>query len=134
GSIGTRETISLSLEPTEMKIPVNLGCLLHSITQCIMRFARKPALAAAALAAVVAVSLYSISSATQMLDVAELKVARVGHSATELADGRLLIIGGQNESGMVSDSEAFSPESKTFSITAKLLQARTEHTATLLSD
>src|SRR5438034_1124757 len=65
-------------------------------------------------------SLFSISSATQILDVANLKVARVGHTATELADGRVLVAGGQNETGMVSDSEIFDAESKTFSLAAKL--------------
>src|SRR5439155_3491321 len=73
-------------------------------------------------------------SATQSLHVAEMKVARLGHTATELPDGRMLIVGGQNETGTVSDSEIFDPVSRTFSLASKSLDGRTEHTATLLAD
>ena len=93
----------------------------------------KPALFAA-LAVITAVSLYSISSATQILEIANLKVARLGHTATEMANGRVLIVGGQNETGVVSDSEIFDAEAKTFSLAARLREGRTDHTATLLSD
>src|SRR6266516_3306840 len=95
--------------------------LTHGIT----RFSGKPALVAA-LATMVAVSLYSISSPMQIPDVANLKVARLGHTATELGDGRVLIVGGQNETGEVSDSEIFDPEAKAFSLAARLRQARAE--------
>src|SRR5438093_12941428 len=93
----------------------------------------KPALFAA-LAVITAVSLYSISSATQILEIANLKVARLGHTATEMANGRVLIVGGQNATGNVSDSEIFDPETKTFSPAAKSRQGRTEHPATFLED
>src|SRR5439155_8215967 len=116
-----------------MKITTAIGRLTHGIVRSTTRFSRKPVLVAA-LAAIVAVSLFSISSATQILDVANLKVARIGHTATEMADGRVLIAGGQNETGMVSDSEIFDPATKSFSLGAKSLDGRTEHTATLLAD
>src|SRR5436309_2557787 len=116
-----------------MKITTALGRLTHGILRSTTRFSHKPALVAA-LAAIVAVSLFSISSATQILDVANLKVARIGHTATGLADGRVLIAGGQNETGMVSDSEIFDPATKSFSLGAKSLDGRTEHSATLLAD
>src|SRR5439155_26955785 len=108
-----------------MKITTALGRLTHGIVRSTTRFSHKPALIAA-LAAVVAVSLFSISSATQILDVANLKVARVGHTATELADGRVLVAGGQNGRGMVSDSEIFDAGTKTFSLAAELRTGRTE--------
>src|ERR1041384_2441434 len=103
--------------------------LTHGIT----RFSPKPALVAA-LAAMVALSLYSVSSSMQILDVATLKVARLGHTATELADGRVLIVGGQNETGVVSDSEVFDAQAKTFSLAARLRPPRADHAATLLAD
>jgi len=112
-----------------MKPLATIGRLTHGITQ----FSLKPTLVAA-LAAIVAVSLYSVSSPMEVVDVANLKVARLGHTATELADGRVPIVGGQNETGTVSDSEIFDPGTKTFSLAPQLRQARTEHTATLLAD
>src|SRR6266536_5371520 len=112
-----------------MKTPVTISRLTHGIT----RFSRKPALVAA-LGAMVAVSLYSIPSPMQVLDVVNLNVARLGHTATELGDGRVLIVGGQDANGPIRDSEIFDPASRTFSPAAKSLEGRTEHTATLLAD
>ena len=112
-----------------MKIITAIGRLTRSTTQ----FSHKPALLAA-LAVVTAVSLWSISSASQMLDIAGLRVARVGHTGTQLADGRVLIVGGQNAGGPVMESEIFDPASRIFSPGAKARDGRAEHTATLLSD
>src|SRR5881628_245516 len=97
------------------------------------RSLRRPALIGALLL-LVGMAMYSVSPATQILDVANLKVARVGHTATELADGKVLIIGGQNADGAIKDSEVFDPASRTFSLGAQSLDGRTEHTATLLAD
>jgi len=63
-----------------------------------------------------------------------LKIPRTGHTATRLRDGNILIVGGENRSGPVRDSEIFDPISRTFSLGAGLLTARTEHTATRLLD
>src|SRR5881397_4016502 len=38
---------------------------------------------------------------------AELRVPRSGHTATALDDGRILILGGENESGAIADAEIF---------------------------
>jgi len=60
-----------------MYITTAISRLTRGFTRSATQFSRKPALFAA-LAAIVAVSLFSISSATQIVDVANLKVARVG--------------------------------------------------------
>ena len=105
-----------------MKTPAMIGRLIHGSAQS----SHKPALVAV-LATMLAVSLSSISSPMQIPDLANLKVARLGHTDTELADGTVLIAGGQNETGEVSDSEIFDPAAKTFSFAAKLRQARGTH-------
>src|SRR5262245_7968846 len=64
----------------------------------------------------------------------DLNVGRRGHTATTLADGRVLIIGGGNENGAVNDSEIYDPVSRKFSLAAKSLVARSAHTATRLDD
>lgn len=61
-------------------------------------------------------------------------VARRGHTATTLTDGRVIIIGGQNPAGPVSDAEVIDPAKETVTVVAALLVARFDHTATLLSD
>lgn len=43
---------------------------------------------------------------------AAMTTPRTGHSATPLADGKILIVGGLNPSGPVADTELFSPEAK----------------------
>jgi Galactose oxidase, central domain len=47
---------------------------------------------------------------------ASLNSARRGHTATRLADGRVLIAGGENSTGHLSESEIFDPASGTFSV------------------
>src|SRR5262245_55973241 len=44
-----------------------------------------------------------------------LNIARRGHTATNLSDGRILIIGGENSDGQVPDSEVYDLESRVFS-------------------
>ena len=63
-----------------------------------------------------------------------LNIERRGHTATKLAGGRILIVGGENESGLVKKSEIFDPNSRQFALAAKLKDPRTEHTATTLAD
>lgn len=65
--------------------------------------------------------------------------ARVGHTATLLDNGKVLIVGGQryDENGKAvphSDVEVFDPDLGHFLEGAKLNMARTRHTATLLDD
>ncbi len=60
--------------------------------------------------------------------------ARRGHTATRLSDGRVLIAGGENGSGVLNESEIYDPASSTFSSAANMTVARVDHTATLLGD
>jgi len=60
--------------------------------------------------------------------------ARRGHTATALADGRVIVIGGQNQSGPISEAEVIDPGQETVSVVAALRTARFHHTSTRLSD
>ena len=60
--------------------------------------------------------------------------ARRGHTATLLTDGRVLIAGGENGTGLISPTELFDSTSATFSAGANLSTARADHTATRLAD
>lgn len=77
--------------------------------------------------ALIAVVSYSTSFAET------LNIARHGHTATQLADGKILIVGGKDQSGsVVGESEIF--DSGNFLTAATLTTPRTDHTATLLPD
>ena len=75
-----------------------------------------------------------VPSFAQILGTAQLNVERRGHSATLLEDGKVLIVGGDNLNGMVSQAEIVDPVSQTSSLVAASITARTDHTATRLSD
>lgn len=63
----------------------------------------------------------------------QMAVARTSHTATLLADGRVLIVGGVN-SGVVSSAEIYDPGSGAFTATGSLAFARFNHAAVLLAD
>ncbi|MGA9723929.1 MAG: kelch repeat-containing protein, partial [Candidatus Binatus sp.] len=63
-----------------------------------------------------------------------MKNPRSHHSATLLADGRVLIAGGKYGSTQLLTMEIFNPATRTFALTASLKQRRQDHTATLLDD
>ncbi len=63
-----------------------------------------------------------------------LNVARRNHTATALADGRVIIIGGDNQDGVVGEAEMLDPASQTIAAAARPLVPRTRHAATLLAD
>lgn len=77
--------------------------------------------------------LYSVFCQAQILGTGQLNVERRGHTATLLEDGKVLIVGGDNATGVVSQAEIFDPVSRT-SVVAASIPARTDHTATRLSD
>ncbi len=63
-----------------------------------------------------------------------LLVPRQGHTATVLSDGRVLIVGGRNESGALASAEVFDPISRTFTSVGSMAEARFDHGAVLLGD
>ncbi|MEP7271618.1 MAG: kelch repeat-containing protein, partial [Acidobacteriota bacterium] len=73
--------------------------------------------------------------AGQWLDVPSPAFAHIDHSATILADGRILISGGRNELGAVtSNVEIFDPRQATWLRTSALNTPRSGHGAVLLAD
>jgi hypothetical protein len=60
--------------------------------------------------------------------------ARTGHTATCLADGRVLLAGGVGSNGPLALAELFDPTTRTFAPAAPMLHARTAHVAMLMPD
>src|SRR3954470_2870235 len=75
---------------------------------------------------------YSRSEA-QISGNSSLGVERRGHTATQLQNGKVLIVGGENTLGVVDQAELFDPNSQSFS-NIGAATARTDHAATLLAD
>lgn len=72
---------------------------------------------------------------TSWTEAAALGKARSLVSATVLADGRVLVVGGEDTArGMLATVEIYDPETDTFTVAAPLPAARAHHTATLLEN
>jgi hypothetical protein len=80
------------------------------------------------------VLLYSTFAFSQIIGTGQLNIERRGHSATLLEDGKVLIVGGDNQNGAVSQAEVFDPASQTSALAATSITPRTDHSATRLSN
>lgn len=73
--------------------------------------------------------------AQSVRQVATLRTARAAHTATALASGQVLVVGGMAEGGgSVSSAELFDPDHNTLQEAGSLAERRAGHTATLLGD
>jgi hypothetical protein len=59
---------------------------------------------------------------------------RTDHTATLLAEGRVLVAGGFGPSGVLATAEIYDPTSGSWTMTGSMHEARSGHTATLLAD
>src|SRR6266550_1674205 len=79
----------------------------------------------------------SASSSHQVEQLDSLVVPRIGHAATALSDGRVLVAGGTGDIGPLSSAEIFDPANPDagFRVLASMMSAaRARHTATLLNN
>lgn len=72
-------------------------------------------------------------STSKFSETGAMRYARIAHTATLLADGRVLIAGGRG-SEVNASAEIYDPRSGTFHDTGRLIAARYKHTAGLLPD
>ena len=71
--------------------------------------------------------------ARAFVSLADLSMPRLAHRATLLPDGRVLITGGQDETGRKLDSaEIYDPATRAFTHAGRMTSPRSDHTATLL--
>src|SRR5262245_46873159 len=82
----------------------------------------------------VEIASFNAQARGQQFRTLSLSVARHGHTATALTNGRVLIAGGENNDGPVAEVELIDTASQASSSIAKLAVGRTDHTATMLAD
>jgi hypothetical protein len=75
-------------------------------------------------------------AAKSFVPTGSMKTARSGHTATLLADGRVLIVGGRGlyPNGGLTSAELFDPKTGAFVETGSMSAARQDHVAVLLAD
>jgi len=79
-------------------------------------------------------SAFLYSPATgQWTEIAGMKTARKGHFAALLQNGKVLVGGGKNASGLLASAELFDPANQSWILTGSMSKSRFRATATLLS-
>jgi len=79
--------------------------------------------------------IYSPTAGTFTLLSNTLNTARVGHTATLLSNGQVLIVGGYDpETGLIADAELYDPPTQTFIDLGDTNVPRYEHTSTMLQN
>ncbi len=79
--------------------------------------------------------IYNPATGTFTLLSNTLSTARVGHTATLLNNGQVLIVGGYDpETGLIADAELYDPPTQTFIDLGDTNAPRYEHTATMLQN
>ncbi len=77
-----------------------------------MKISDQPRVLASVFAFLAGLLLCSTAPA-QIAGTSSLNVERRGHTATQLSDGKILVGGGENASGPISQAELFDPSSQT---------------------
>ena len=73
------------------------------------------------------------ASAAKWIATGSLNVARSGHTATLLQNGKVLVAGGYGSDGYIGSAELYDPANGTWNLTGSMSVPRVLHTATLLS-
>jgi len=100
-----------------------------------LRFSKSPNRCfAAAVIVLLAGMFFGALCQAQILGSSQLNTARRGHTATLLQDGKVLIVGGDNQTGIIGQTEIYDPATKNFAAGPSLQTARTDHAAIALTD
>ncbi len=71
-------------------------------------------------------------TAANWVPTGNLRTPRYGHTATLLANGKVLVVGGATNGSILDSAELYDPATGTWSVTGRLNAAHADHTATLL--
>ena len=77
---------------------------------------------------------FTIPTLKHRTQTGSLNVTRYSHTASLLSNGKVLIVGGNGQSGDPAPAELYDPSTNSFSLTGSLNFPRDGHTATLLND
>ena len=77
---------------------------------------------------------YPVSAQPMRMDSTALDPPRLGHTATLLLNGKVLVAGGHSSIGSLASARVYDPRTATWAIAASMSTARGYHTMTLLSD